>query len=657
MKTLLIDLETYSSVDIKEAGAFRYMEAPDFEILLLAYAYGNDPVKLIDVVACNKPVYADYWDPEAQAELESVLADIRDPKVIKVAHNAAFERAALHKYLGVYLPPEEWVDTMALAAYAGLPLSLDGAGAALNLQDQKMKEGKALIRYFSCPCKPTIANGGRTRNMPWHNPEKWEKYKAYCIRDVEVEQKIFYRLRCFSALPDETRLWCLDARINERGVMIDPELAQACIDIDAKVTEELAAEMRRLTGLENPNSVNQLKEWLNARGVECESLNKDSIKDLLKQATSPVTRRVLELRQQLGKTSTTKYQTMLDAVCQDGRVHGIMQYYGAATGRWAGRLVQPQNLPQNHLWEIENPRAAARRGDLETLEWVYEDIPDTLSQLVRTALVAKPGHTFLVCDYSAIEARVTAWLSQTQWRMDVFAEGGDIYCASASQMFKIPVVKHGINGHLRQKGKIAELALGYGGGVNALKAFGAEKMGLTEQEMSEIVSSWRAASPNIPKFWRVTELAAKNALRTPGQTYKTMGGIAYRREKDGLVCVLPSGRKLHYWGAFLDEKDGKIKFWGMAQTSKKWCLKDTFGGRLVENIVQAFARDCLATALLRLDEAGYKVVFHVHDEAIAEMPIGSRWEDMAEIMGRPIDWAPGLNLPAEGYETVFYKKD
>lgn len=658
MKTILhIDFETFSDVDIKEVGAFRYMESPAFEILLLAYAYDHGPVKLIDLTQCDEARYPDAFDLGAATELEAVMADIRAPEVVKVAHNAAFERAALHKYLGEYMPPEEWVDTMALSAYAALPLSLDGVGAALGLQDQKMKEGKALIRYFSCPCKPTIANGGRTRNMPWHNPEKWSKFKDYCTRDVEVEQNIFYRLNCFSAMKDENRLWCLDARINERGVMIDQELAQACIDIDDQVTERLKAEMKRLTALENPNSVSQLKDWLTARGLECESLNKESIKDLLKQATSPVTRRVLELRQQLGKTSTTKYQTMLDAVCRDGRVHGIMQYYGAATGRWAGRLVQPQNLPQNHLVDIEYPRAAARRGDLDTLEWVYEDIPDTLSQLIRTALVAKPGHTFLVCDYSAIEARITAWLSQTQWRMDVFAEGGDIYCASASQMFKVPVVKHGVNGHLRQKGKIAELALGYGGGVNALKAFGAEKMGLTEQEMSEIVTSWRAVSPNIPKFWRITETAVKMALRTPGQSYKTMGGIVYRRENDGLVCVLPSGRKLHYWGAFLDEKDGKIKFWGMSQTAKKWCIKDTFGGRLVENIVQAVARDALAVALLRLDEAGYKPVFHVHDEIICEAPVGSDWHDMAAIMGQPISWAPGLNLPAEGYETPFYKKD
>ena len=660
MKTILhIDLETYSDVDIKEAGAFRYMESPVFEIILLAYAYDDGPVQNIDLTLCDKERYPEAYIAEVAEELESVLADIRDPNVIKVAHNTAFERAALHKYLGEYTPPEEWIDTLCLSGYAGLPLSLEGAGAALGLQEQKLKEGKALIRYFSCPCKPTLANGGRQRNYPWHNPEKWARYREYNIRDVEVQQRLFFRLSsCFSAMPEENRLWCLDARINERGVMIDQDLAQACIDIDASVTESLKAEMQSLTGLENPNSIAQLKEWLNGRGVACDSLSKDVLKDLIKSAKTPTVRRVLELRQQLGKTSTTKYQTMLDAVCADGRIRGVLQYYGATrTGRWAGRLLQVQNLPQNHLVDIEYPREFAKQVDIDTLDFIYGDIPDTLSQLIRTALVAKPGHTFLVCDYSAIEARVIAYLSGEQWRLDSFARGEDIYCASASQMFKVPVKKHGINGHLRAKGKVAELACGYGGGVNALKAFGAEKMGLTEPEMSEIVSNWRAASPNIPKFWRTTEAAARMALQTPGRTFKTMGGVAYRREKDGLVCILPSGRKLHYWGAFLDEKSDKIKFWGQAQQSKAWCLLDTWGGKLVENIVQAFARDCLATAILRLDEAGYKIVFHVHDEIICEAPVGSDWHDMAAIMGQPIDWAPGLNLPAEGYETPFYKKD
>ena len=655
---LTVDLETYSDMDIKAVGAFRYMESEAFEIQLLSYAYDNDPVRVIDVMACNKPVYAAYWDPVAQAELDSVLADILNPAITKVAHNTAFERCALHKHLGVYLPPEQWIDTMILCAYAGLPMALEAAGAALGLPEQKIKEGKALIRYFSTPCKPTIRNGGRTRNMPWHDPEKWERYKEYCGRDTEVEKTILWRLQHF--LPNETekKLFCLDARINERGVMVDKVLAQSAIDIDTKVSAELLAEMERLTGLDNPNSIAQLKDWLADRGLACDSLSKEALDGLLVRAVSPVTRRVLELRKQTGKTSVTKYQTMIAAAGEGDRIRGITQYYGAGrTGRWAGRLIQPQNLPQNHLEDIEYPRELTRRGDIESLDLVYGNIPDTLSQLIRTALIAKPGHTFLVCDYSAIEARVIAYLANEKWRLEAFANGEDIYCASASQMFKVPVKKHGINGHLRQKGKVAELACGYGGGVNALKAFGADKMGLTDQEMQEIVNNWRAASPNIPKFWRTTEAAVKNALLTPGRTFKTMGGVAYRREKDGLVCLLPSGRKLHYWNAFLDEKDGKIKFKGQNQVTRQWITMDTFGGRLVENIVQAYARDCLAAALLRLEAAGYEAVFHVHDEIICEAPVGSDWRDMAAIMGQAIPWAPGLLLPAEGYETPFYKKD
>lgn len=655
-KLLTIDLETFSSVDIKSSGAFKYMEAPDFEILLLAYAYDHGPVNVIDLTTCNES--APTYDPKAREELQAVVADILNPEVTKIAHNSAFERAALRQHLGTYLPPEEWIDTMILCAYAGLPLSLDAAGAALNLKDQKIKEGTLLINYFSRPCKPTIANGGRTRNMPWHSPEKWSRYVEYCRRDVEVEQAIFYRLFCFYAENStENKIFCLDARINERGVGVDQDLAQAAIDIDAQVTADLRAEMAKLTGLDNPNSITQLKDWLNERGVECDSLSKGVMDDLLAKAKSPVVRRVLELRKLMGKTSTKKYQTMIDAAGSDSRIRGLMQYYGAGrTGRWAGRLVQPQNLPQNHLEDIEYPRELAKARDIESLELIYGNIPDTLSQLIRTALVASPGKTFLVADYSAIEARVIAYLAGEQWRNEAFARGEDIYCASASQMFKVPVKKHGVNGHLRQKGKVAELACGYGGGVNALKAFGAEKMGLTEAEMQEIVTNWRAASPTIPKFWRCTEAAAKNALMVPGRTYATLGGVKYRREKDGLACYLPSGRKLHYWGAFLDD-DGHIKFWGQDQTSRAWLCKETWGGKLVENIVQAYARDCLAAALLRLDTAGYKVVFHVHDEIICEAPIGSDWRDMAAIMAQPIDWAPGLLLPADGYETTFYKKD
>ena len=644
-RRLLIDLETYSSVDITKSGAFKYVEAPDFQILLLAYAWNEGPVRVLDLT-----------DSFGHDELPDIIAGLLDPDTVKVAHNSAFERACLAKYLGQELPAEEWEDTMVLAAMNGLPMSLDAAGAALQLKDQKMKEGTSLISYFCKPCKPTIANGGRTRNRPEHAPDKWGRFTEYCRRDVEVEQAIYYRLHHFP-IPDwEREVWALDARINERGVLVDTELAQAAIDVDEAFTTAHSAELQHLTGLENPNSVAQLKEWLESVGVSCESLNKATVTDLLATVPDRTTRRVLELRQLLGKTSTKKYQAMLAAACQDDRVRGIMQYYGAGrTGRWAGRIVQPQNLPQNHLDIIDRVRELVRQRDLETLEMAYDNVPDVLSQLIRTALVAKPGHTFLVSDYAAIEARVIAYLAGEQWRMDVFAEGGDIYCSSASQMFKVPVIKHGINGHLRQKGKIAELACGYGGGVGALKAFGADKMGLTEQEMQDIVTQWRQASPTIPRFWRDAENAAKRALAQPGRTFALPCGVTYRKDADALRCQLPSGRVLSYWGARLE--NDSIVFMGQNQTTRKWEKTDTWGGKLVENIVQAVARDCLAVALLRLSQAGYDIVFHVHDEIIAEAPEGSYWEDMADIMGQPIDWAPGLVLRGDGYETKFYMKD
>ena len=645
-RRLLIDLETYSSVDISKAGAFKYVEAPDFEILLLAYAWNDGPVRVLDIT-----------DPFGHDELPDIVAGLLDPDTVKVAHNSAFERACLAKHLGKDMPPEEWEDTMILAAMNGLPLSLDAAGAALQLKDQKIKEGTALISYFCKPCKPTIANGGRTRNRPEHAPDKWERFVEYCCRDVEVEQAIYYRLRRFPVTDFERKIWALDARINERGVLVDTDLVAAAIAVDEAFTAEHSAEMQRLTGLENPNSVTQLKDWLDTVGVGVDSLNKATVADLRGTVTDPTTRRVLELRQMLGKTSTTKYAAMTAAACKDHRVRGLLQYYGAGrTGRWAGRLVQVQNLPQNHLDQIDKVRELMRQRDLETLELCFDSVPDVLSQLIRTAFVAKPGHTFLVSDYAAIEARVIAYLAGEQWRMDVFAHGGDIYCSSASQMFKVPVEKHGINGHLRQKGKIAELACGYGGGVGALKAFGADKMGLTEDEMQDIVTQWRQASPTIPRFWRDTENAAKRALENPGRTFGIPCGVKYRRDADALRCLLPSGRVLSYWGARLDN-DGSICFMGQNQTTRKWEKTETWGGKLVENIVQAVARDCLAVALLRLDEAGYKTVFHVHDEIIAEAPDGSRWEDMAEIMGRPIEWAPGLLLRGDGYATKFYMKD
>lgn len=645
-RLLFCDVETFSSVDIRSAGTFKYIESDDFEILLLAYAWDDGPVKVIDLT-----------DPFTQDELGDVVEGLLDPDTVKVAHNSAFERSAFRVSLGKYMPPEEWEDTMLLAAYNGLPLSLDAVGSALQLQDQKIKEGTTLINYFCKPCKPTIANGGRTRNLREHAPDKWERFKEYCRRDVEVTQAIYYRLHRFPVPDWERKVYALDARINERGVLVDTELAEAAVSIDNAVREENTAELHRITGLDNPNSVAQIKDWLETVGVQCESLNKATVSDLRGKATDPTTGRVLELRQLLGKTSTKKYEAMLSVAGKDHRVRGLLQYYGAArTGRWAGRLIQIQNLAQNHLNDIGTVRELVRRRDLETLELAFDSVPDVLSQLIRTAFIAKPGHTFLVADYSAVEARVIAYLAGEKWRMDVFANGGDIYCSSASQMFKVPVVKHGVNGHLRQKGKIAELACGYGGGVGALKAFGADKMGLTEEEMQTIVTQWRQASPTIPKFWRDTENAAKRALENPGRTFSLPCGVKYGRDANALRCKLPSGRVLSYWGARLDD-DGSICFMGQNQTTRKWEKTETWGGKLVENIVQAYARDCLAVAMLRLDEAGYKIVFSVHDELIAEAPEGSRWEDMAEIMGRPIDWAPGLLLRADGYSTPYYLKD
>lgn len=649
---LHIDLETFSSVDITKAGAFKYTEAPDFKILLLAYAWDDGPVHVLDFASGLLEEQFDAW--------VEVVRAIKSPDVIKVAHNCAFERACLDRRFGRVpwegLSPEQWEDTMIMAAMNGLPMSLDAAGAALNLKDQKIKEGTSLISYFCKPCKPTVANGGRSRNLPEHAPEKWERFVEYCRRDVEVEQAIYYRLRRFPVTDFERRVFAVDASINERGVLVDREFASAAVDIDDEFREKTARELQSLTGLDNVNSVAQLKTWLQMRGVSVDTLGKAAVADLRSSVSDPVVGRVLALRALLGKTSTSKYEAMLRSAGADDRVRGITQYYGAGrTGRWAGRLVQLQNLPQNHLDDIGTVRELVRARDLETLEICFDSVPDVLSQLIRTAFIAKPGHTFLVADYSAIEARVIAYLAGEKWRMDVFTEGGDIYCSSASQMFKVPVVKHGVNGHLRQKGKIAELACGYGGGVGALRAFGADKMGLTEDEMQQIVTQWRAASPTIPKFWRDAEKAARSALENPGRTYTLPCGVKYRRDVDALRCRLPSGRQLSYWGAWLD--DGSICFMGQNQTTRKWEKTETWGGKLVENIVQAFARDCLAAAMVRLDEAGYNICFHVHDEIIAEMPEGSRWEDMAEIMGQPLEWAPGLLLRADGYETKFYMKD
>lgn len=642
MRTVVLDLETFSSADLPRGGVHKYTESPDFEILLMSYAFDDDPV--------------DVWDFTSQGTPPWLESTLLDESITKVAWNIPFERACFNRLLNIYTPPEQWRDAMTLAAMNGLPMSLSAAGSALQLTEQKLDSGKALIRFFCQPCKPTITNGGRMRNLPEHAPAKWADFIEYCRRDTEVERTIYKRLLSYPVTAFERKVECLDARINERGVMADVEFAEAAVYIDDTAREHHMAEIRKLTGLDNPNSVVQLKEWLAAYGIECESLNKDTVSDLLKTVSNPTVRRVLELRQLLGKTSTKKYQAVLDGVCKDHRIRGLTQYYGAArTGRWAGRRLQLQNLAQNHLKNIGEVREIVRARDLESLEMLYDSVPDTLSQLIRTALVAKPGHTFLVADYAAIEARVIAYLAGEKWRMDVFAEGGDIYCSSASQMFKVPVVKHGVNGHLRQKGKVAELACGYGGGVAALKAFGADKMGLTDEEMQDIVTQWRQASPTIPKLWRDVENAAKRALANPGKTFGIPCGVKYHKDRDALRCKLPSGRVLTYWGARLE--DGQIVFMGQNQNTRQWEKVLTWGGKLTENVVQSYARECLAVAMVRLEEAGWNIVFHVHDECVVEAPIGSRWEDAAAIMGQPIDWAPGLLLRGDGYETTFYMKD
>lgn len=644
-RVLFLDLETYSSVDLARAGVAKYAEAPDFEILLMSYAWGDDPV--------------DVWDFTSQGTPPWLAEALLDPEVCKVAWNISFERTCLNTALGLYTPPEQWRDAMTLAAMNGLPMSLEAAGAALQLTERKLESGKALINYFCKPCRPTISNGGRTRNLPEHAPEKWADFIRYCRRDTETERTIYRSLLRFPVPDWERKVEALDARINERGVLTDIELAEAAVYIDETAKEKNMAELRRLTGLENPNSVAQLKGWLETVGLSCESLNKATVSDLLKTSTDPTTRRVLELRQLLGKTSTKKYQAILDAACEDHRVRGLLQYYGAArTGRWAGRRLQLQNLSQNHLDAIDSVRELVRQRDLETLELAFDSVPDVLSQLIRTALVAKPGHTFLVADYAAIEARVVNYLAGETWANEAFANGEDIYCKTASMTFGVPVVKHGINGHLRQRGKVMVLGLGYGMGVSRFIEYAAQYgVHFTQDEAERIVAQWRQTSSTIPRFWRDAERAAKNALRLLGKTFSLTCGVKYRKDADALRCRLPSGRVLSYWGARLDA-DGSICFMGQNQTTRKWEKTETWGGKLVENIVQAYARDCLAVAMLRLEEAGFDIVFSVHDEVIVEEPVGGRtWQDVAAIMGQPIDWAPGLLLRGDGYETPFYMKD
>ena len=652
--TLSIDLETYSEADIKSVGSYRYIDDPSFEVLLFGYAYDDGPVGVIDLT-----------DPDEELP-EDIVEALTDPAVTKTAWNCAFEREALRKHLGVSLPAEQWEDSMVLAAVCGLPMSLGGAGAALGMPEDKAKDraGKALIRYFCSPCKATKANGGRTRNLPSDAPEKWAEFVEYNRQDVVAERSI--RQMLLRWRPDETehRFWCLDARINERGMRVDLPMVRHAIEFDAKYKAMLTEEATTLTGIENPNSVAQIKDWLlQQEGLAVPSLNKKVVADVVAQLSTDKAKQFMALRTKLAKSSTKKYEAMERTACSDDHTKGCFMFYGASrTGRFAGRHVQLQNLPQNHMSDLDSARQLVEQGDYDSALALYGDISPMLSELIRTALIPEPGCQFLVADFSAIEARVIAYLCGEDWRLDVFRNGGDIYCASASQMFHVPVVKHGENGHLRQKGKIAELALGYGGGVNALKAFGADKLGMTDEEMVQTVDLWREASPHICALWRSLEKAAIRCVVHRVTTIDKVAHIRFDMENGVLWMTLPSGRRIAYFGAAYEEsKFGRGKsltYMGVDQKTKKWGRLETWGGKLAENLTQATARDCLREAMLALDAAGFDIRAHVHDEVIISEPIGGRSvEEVAEIMGAPIQWAPGLPLRADGYACPYYMKD
>lgn len=646
MQTLSIDLETYSDQPLAKTGVYRYVESPDFEILLFAYSVDGGPVQQIDL-ACGEKIPSE------------VLAALEDETVTKWAFNANFERICLSRFLsyptGDYLEPESWKCSMVWAAYMGLPLSLEGAGAVLGLEKQKLTEGKDLIKYFCQPCAPTKSNGQRTRNLPKHALDKWLAFKRYNIRDVETEMSIQSRLSKYPVPDSVWEEYHLDQEINDRGVGLDMELVRQAIQMDGRSRSELTQAMKELTSLDNPNSVQQMKQWLADNGVETDTLGKKAVAELLKTAP-PELQKVLTLRQQLAKSSVKKYQAMETAVCSDGRARGMFQFYGAnRTGRWAGRIIQMQNLPQNHLDDLSEARGLVRVGDFDALEMLYEDVPDTLSQLIRTAFVPQENRKFIVADFSAIEARVIAWFAGEKWRQDVFAEDKDIYCASASQMFGVPVEKHGVNGHLRQKGKIAELALGYGGSVGALKAMGALEMGLHEDELPALVSAWRQANPKIVQFWWAVDRAVMDAV-TRKTTTKTHG-IIFSARNGMLFITLPSDRSL----AYVKPKIGENRFGGGCITyegiggTKKWERLESYGPKFVENIVQATSRDILCYAMQTLRCCS--IVMHIHDEVVIEADRRMSLQAVCDQMGRTPPWAKGLQLRADGYETDFYKKD
>lgn len=644
-KVLEIDIETYSDVDLIKCGVYAYADSPAFEVLLFAYSFDGGKTQVIDLAQGE--------------ELPAEVAEaVFDDSVVKTAFNANFERTCLSRHFDRRLSPKSWHCSAVQAAMLALPRSLEDVGAVLGLEQQKMKEGKELIRYFCMPCKPTKANGGRTRNLPCHAPEKWELFKTYCIRDVDVEKAIRHKLHNFLIPKMEMEVYRLDQEINDRGVLVDRELVRRAVSCDLLYKDIVTTRAYELTGLENPNSVAQLKGWLGEQGMEIDSLSKKAVGDLIQETNGEV-EELLKLRLLMAKTSVKKYEAMERSVCTDGRVHGLLQFYGAnRTGRWAGRLVQVQNLPQNHIVDLELARNLVKQGRFEDVEVFYDSTPNVLSELIRTAFIPKTGCRFVVADFSAIEARVLAWLSGEKWRLDVFASHGRIYEASASAMFHVPIEEVTKGSPLRQKGKISELALGYGGSVGALVSMGALDMGLAEAELAPLVSTWRNANSHITQFWWDVDAAAIKAVTEKKQT--RVGRITFEYKSGILFVGLPSGRKLAYVKPRMAlNKFGRngLTYEGIAE-NKKWSRIETYGPKLVENIVQGTARDLLAEAMLRVEVKGYPIVMHCHDEIIAEVPEGTGFvEEMCAIMAVQPDWAEGLPLRADGYECAFYKKE
>lgn len=655
-KYLFIDVETFSSVDIKDSGAYKYIESPDFEILIIGYALDDGPVKIVDLAQGE----------EMPEEFEEALLD---PDCVKVAHNAVFERLSF-KRIGYNIPAEQWYCTSVKAAYCGLPLSLDGVSKALNLTDKKLDTGKALIKYFSCPCKATRVNGMRTRNYPEHAPEKWEMYKEYNKYDVLAEREIFKRLEAY-IIPDiERKMYVLDQNINDRGILVDMELAESAIAVDNTYTSILTQHAQQLTGLENPNSPVQIRQWIEkTTGCVVMSLSKETMPDLMKEfADYPDVIELLNIRKKLSKTSIKKYYAMLNCAMKDHRVRGTFQFYGAnRTGRWAGRLLQLQNLSKNHISHIEVPREMIRARDWESVEMMYDDVADILSQLVRTALIASPGKVFSVADFSAIEARVISWLANEKWRMDVFRGDGKIYEATGAKMFNVPISAITKGSVLRDKSKISELALGYEGSLGALKRMGGERMGLSDTEMMSLVRKWRSANPAIVDMWKEIDEASKEAVRYQRPVSCTCRNIIFDCNGEFMTIQLPSGRKLFYYGPkFKDKKIGcstmptrVLCYQGVVQETKQWGEIDTYGGKLTENIVQAIARDLLGDAMLRMQDEGYEIVASVHDEVIVEVPeinAKDHYNRLVEIMSTPPQWAEDLPLNADGGVMMFYQK-